>query len=227
MRFDKRLEEMSGTFNAATIDAEYQRLGGLKGWTFLACPEARVETAKTAIVGLNPGGGGDADVYAYGGVWDVPQGNAYFVEHWGPNGTDTPVQTQVKAWHRLLELGPDDTLCAQFVPFRSPDWERLGPRKAEALTFARELWRWLLARAAASTFVTMGYTAGEELSKLIGATRSKEFDTGWGTCKIMLNVAPDGRRVVALPHPSRYQLFGRADGKSSVAEQSLRKAVGL
>ena len=137
---------MTELFSAATIEAEYQRLGGTKGWTFLMCPEARVATADVAFVGLNPGGGGDADIYVYGGSWDVLGGNAYSIERWGPDETDTPIQTQVKAWHRVLVRGPDDTLCAQFVPFRSPDWERLSACKVEALAFSRDLWRWLLAR---------------------------------------------------------------------------------
>ena len=79
--------------------------------------------------------------------------------------------------------------------------------------------------AVARTFVTMGYTAGEEVSKLLDATPKGTSETGWGSCKTIVNVAPDGRRVVALPHPSRYRLFGCRLGKSSVAEQSLRDAV--
>jgi hypothetical protein len=108
------------TITADTIVAKYRALGYQKGWGFIACPEQRLHDAAVAIVGLNPGGGGADDAFAYGEMWDTPEGNAYFRQKWGKGGGETPIQGQVCAWHHVLGLSEDETLCAQFIPFRSP-----------------------------------------------------------------------------------------------------------
>lgn len=211
------------------VEAAYARLDYRRGWTFMATPEARMTTSPVAIVGLNPGGGGDRDLHPYGAVWDVPvspehpNGNAYFDETWGPN-TDSSVQRQVKLWHERLGVQPGETFCAQFVPFRSPDWDRLGNR-AEAMAFGRALWRWVLSRTPASLFVTMGKVAGAELAALIGAGCVGRLPVNWQPQTIDIWEAPDGRRIVAMPHPSRYGLLGRST-RGELAERNFHIAVG-
>lgn len=214
----------SDEFNSATIQAEYQRLGYRHGWTFMATPASTLQKAEVALVGLNPGGGGPTDTYAYGGLWDSPTGNAYFTGRWGPNNTETPIQGQVRAWHALMNLSAEAALCAQFVPFRSPNWASLG-RKAEALTFSEELWRWALQVSPASLFVTMGKLPAAYLVRLLEAKLIATLPTGWLPQTIDVYDSPVGRRIVALPHPSRYRLFGRAGEASSIAEESFRLAT--
>lgn len=218
-------------FTREIIQAVYDDLGFRRGWTFMATPEQRMQTSAVVIVGLNPGGGGPSDTHQYGAIWDTPvdddhpTGNAYADEHWAAGGGDTPVQQQVMQWHRAIGCSPADSFCAQFVPFRSPDWERLDNR-ADALRFGRRLWAWVLDRSPASLFVTMGKQAGAEIAALLDARRARSFPTGWGRQTIDLFEAPGGaRRVVAMPHPSRYRLLGRGGGDATAA-QSFAVAIG-
>jgi len=214
------------SFGRDRIEAEYRRLGYTKGWSFMGTPEANLKRAKIAIVGLNPGGGGPGDGYAYQGLWDSPGGNAYFIEKWGANDTETPLQGQVRAWHSLLGIGADESLCAQFVPFRSPNWRSLE-RQQEAVAFAEALWSWVLSITPATLLLTMGKLPAWHLQRLLGARLvGQGFPTGWGRQTIDVYDSPSGRRIVAMPHPSRYTLFNRANGLSAPAEASLRAAAG-
>ena len=214
------------TFTRQDIDAEYHRLGYQRGWSFMACPEARLRDARVAIVGLNPGGGGPGDNYQYQGLWDEPAGNCYYRERWGPGGQPTPLQRQIWAWHDELGLGPDDSFCAQFVPFRSPDWRRLE-RKPEAVHFGERLWRWVLSVSPAEILVTMGKLPAAYLAEATTATRwASRLPTGWGRQGIDVYDTADGRRIVAMPHPGRYGLFGRGEA-SETARTSFRAATGL
>jgi hypothetical protein len=210
-------------FSAQDIDAAYTDLGHQYGWSFMATPAERLHTAQVAIVGLNPGGGGEGDTYEYGRFWASDGVNAYYDEQWGTGGTDTPLQTQVKEWHRLLGLKPADPLCIQFVPFRSPDWKRL-PEKKASIDFARSLWRWVLDVTPARLFLTMGKLPAAYLVELMDAKLVARLPTGWGNKLIDAYDTPDGRRVVGMPHPSRYQLFNRGEA-SETANESFRAAT--
>ena len=212
------------SYDSQAIDAECNRLGYRKGWSFLATPEESLHRAGVGLVGLNPGGGGANDGYAYEGLWDF-EGNAYFDENWGPNDSQTAIQKQVQRWHGILGIGPAESMCAHFVPFRSPDWASLD-RKAEAVSFASGLWRWVLAVSPATLFVTMGKMPAEQLALLLEARHVARLDTGWGNQLIDVWDAPCGRRVVGMPHPSWYALFSRANAASELAEASFRAATG-
>lgn len=211
--------EMVAEITPELIQSKYDELGLTKGWTFLACDERRLRDAQVAFVGTNPGGGGEGDDYAYQGIWSC-QENAFCSE-------PSNMQGQLQAWHRVLNVQPELTLCAQFIPFRSPDLQRLG-RQQEAVAFARDVWRWVLDVSPAALFVTMGALPAENLARLLDARLIVQgLPTGWGKMTIDVWEAPSGRRVVRMPHPSRYSLLDRANGASAVAEASLRMAAGL
>jgi uracil-DNA glycosylase len=209
---------MTTTFSHQVIDQKYRDLGFEKGWTFLACSEARLFDAKIALVGLNPGGGGVGDDYAYAGNWSCNQ-NAFYDEASGH-------QSQIQEWHRILGVQKDETLCAQFIPFRSPNLKGLK-NQDEAIAFSRDLWTWVLRLSPATLFLAMGKLAAHHLANLMDAAQIEPpLPTGWGRQAIEVWEAGCGRRVIGMPHPSRYKLFGR--GTSSViAEASLRRAAGM
>ena len=211
-------------FDAAAVQAEYERLGYRSGWTFLGTPEHTLRSQRVGFVGLNPGGGGPNDDYEYRGIWDVPAGNGYFDERWGPNETYSPIQLQVQKWHELLELGPTDAFCAQLIPFRSPSWSSLTG-KSDALEFASKLWGWVFQVSPATLFVTMGKRPAHLLSHLLDGKLVARLPTGWGSQTMEVWDAPNGRRVVGMPHPSRHTLFNRAKGASHLAETSFRVAT--
>lgn len=211
------------SFDRLAVEAEYRRLGYSKGWSFLGTPERILRTASVGLVGLNPGGGGAGDAFEYAGVWDVP-GNGYFDERWGPGASFSPIQLQVHKWYELLGLAPHEAFCAQFVPFRSPSWTSLT-RKEDALAFATRLWSWVLETSPATLFVTMGKKPAEHLSRLLDGRRIAHLPTGWGSQTIDVWDTPGGRRIVAMPHPSRHRLFNRANGSSELAKSSFLLAT--
>lgn len=198
----------------------------------MGVPQERMRRSEVVVVGLNPGGGGDRDSSEHRQTWDTPvssahpTGNVYFEEKWEAEDELFPVQKQVQAWHRMIGIGPTESFCAFFVPFRSPDWNRLGNRR-DAMAIGRRLWRWVVAETPARLFPTMGKVAGRELAALMKANMlDRSLPTGWGRQTIDVWKMPDERRIVALPHPSRYQLFGRFDRRSDKAEASFRAATG-
>lgn len=216
----------SEPFNRDVVQAEYERLGYSRGWSFMGTPERALREARVAFVGLNPGGGGETDTYEYGGLWDFPEGNAYFDERWGPNASETAIQRQIWRWHEMVGLGPHESLCAHFIPFRSPDWHSLE-HKDEALAFGQRLWNWVLGVSPASLFVTMGKEPARQLAVILKARHVAQLPTGWGQQMIDVRDSADGRRVVGMPHPSRYALFGRGGSASELAEQSFRAATDM
>lgn len=220
-------EKLMKAFSKQDIQAEYVALGLTSGWNFILGPEQRLRTARVCIVGLNPGGGGDNDAYTYPGEWEVEHPNPYFPRCEGEKWARTGIQAQVQAWHRILDLQPTVTFCAQFVPFRSSSWASFGPERGQALEFARRLWSWTLKESPARLYIAMGRVAGGEVARLLNASDEKSLPAGWKRQFIRVAAAPDGRRVITMPHPSRYLLFNRVEGRSAIAEQSLRLAAGV
>lgn len=199
-----------------TISAKYAELGYRKGWTFLACPEARLRDAKVAIVGANPGGGGPKDKYPYGEVWSVEEFNAFYDE-------PTEHRNQVRLWHKMILACPEETLCAQFIPFRSPGLADLA-RLDEAEAFAHTLWSWVLDRSPAKLFITMGRTPAKHLVDLLGARPFvTDFPAQWGKMTIDVYDSDQGHRIIRMPHPSRYKILGRFEE----TDEFFRSAVNF
>lgn len=215
---------VENTIKSREIEAAYRDLGLTHGWTFMGTDDRTLREARVAFVGLNPGGGRPDDNYEYQGIWDVPNGNGYFDEKWGANDSDSTLQRQVKEWHRIIGVDATKSFCANFVPFRSFDWNSLD-RKGECLAFAESLWTWVLQVSPAALFVTMGKLPAQYLAKLLNAKPIAYLPTGWGSQTIDVWDSPDGRRVIGMPHPSRFALFGRLGDASETAEASLRAAA--
>lgn len=205
--------------NKGAIQAKYDELGYEFSWFFMMTEEARLYDAQVALVGLNPGGG-----HWDPPVWAPEAGNKYLDAE--PKDLSR-VHRQVRALHSVMEWSRKEVFSAQFIPFRSPSFKVLRERE-KALEFSRELWRWVLSVSPAKKFLCMGSLAAWEVAGLISAIRDPhEYPTGWGSMKFRRFVSPDGRVVVEWPHPSRYALFGRAEGRSTIAEASIRAALTL
>ena len=127
---------------------------------------------------------------------------------------------------RNVCFGSELPLKALSPLFRSPNWSSLD-HKAEAVAFASGLWRWVLSISPATLFVTMGKRPAEALAPLLGARHVARLGTGWGKQAIDVWDSPTGRRIVGMPHPSRYTLFNRRSGASDLAESSFREATDL
>lgn len=207
------------SIRADEIQEAYASLGHKWGWSFLAGPEAQLYTAETVIVGLNPARAQGDSLQDYGSHWDVPEGNVYFSKKWGGGEEYTRLQTQLMRWHELLHLGPTQTIGANFVPFRSRSWAELASPK-QSIYFAETLWEDVVSVTPAHLFLTMGKEAAWYLARALGAKSFAHLATGWGKQTIDVYHAPGDRRIVAMPHPSRFGLFGRG-ALSRTAEDSF------
>lgn len=206
--------------NYDAVQAEHERLGYKQGWVFAMTPEANLSTADVVLVGLNPGGRDHPDNE---GAWDV-EGNAYLDGRWYADGRDElfPIQVEVAELMKLLGVEGEQFFAGMFIPFRSPSLAELQHRD-EAVTFARQLWTWTLSQTPARLFVCMGQAAAWHIAQLLGASYAEAFATGWGDTKVHRYVAPDGRVVVSLPHPSRYRLLG--PGRDAAERREAKLAI--
>lgn len=210
----------------AAISAAYKTLGTGLSWTFMTSSEGTLRTARVALVGLNPGGGGRESDYRP--IWHQPDGNDYKRSDWktghGPGGA--PLQIQVQELCKVAATEIDDLFSAQFVPFRSASWSSLTKRE-DALRFARALWTWVLANSRFETCFTLGHLTGAELARLMQAQEVKSdgrrIEVAWGAQTLRRYKAADGRRIVSLPHLSRYKLFSgdRADQRRAILRVAL------
>lgn len=214
--------------DAERIQAEYERrlLAAPTqrwGWSFMYVPEARLASAKVALVGLNPGG----SQLDPPNEWDYQGGeNAYVDESWrNLEPGSHHLQVEVRSLFDALGVAGNEVFAANLVPFRSPSWDRL-PDQHGALKFGREIWEWVLSQSPARLFVSLGKRPGEELAQLIGATLHSSTPASWGPQTIDTYRNEAGQVVLALPHLSRFKIFGNGrtvarDYVAAIAKQSI------
>ena len=206
------------------IENEYQRRLAAHpqarwGWSFMYTPESALERAKVVLIGLNPGGSQIDPPPA----WEHTGVNAYVDQPWGESGGLNPLQQQIGLLLKTISVKPEEVFAANLVPFRSPSWSAL-PDKEGALTFGRTIWRGLLARTPARLFVALGKRSGQEMAALLDARHSRSHTVEWDPQSIDELVAPDGHTVLALPHLSRFRIFGgnRTVAAAAVGEVAQR-----
>jgi hypothetical protein len=199
---------------AAEIEKEYRRLGYRHGWRFITCPQANARTAKLLLVTLNPAGR-----EAHGPSWSQEWGSAYRIESWNGRapGAST-LQRQVQQMFALCGVQDAEVFSAHYVPFRSPSWAELD-YKQEAEAFAQILWRWLQPKLSFERIVCVGKDKpARPMALLFGAQLETSLPIGWGDITADRYRLPDGRPLIALPHLSRFGLFGRAKGEGVLRE---------
>jgi hypothetical protein len=219
------------TFSEAvkSIETAYEKLGHDLGWRFLYSPANTIgPDTRMVFLGLNPGGS-----HYEAPVPSVEEGNAYRIEHWGKDGGHNGLQTQV---HRLYEIlarkvgqqsAPklmDQTLTANFCPFRSPNWKSLS-RKRESVRFSHELWFSVLDRVSPSVIICLSDMPFDYVESVLLARGFRIIEkikplTGWGdvTYSQAKYSSLDEKEVlmVRLPHLSRYKIFGKPECRRAV-----------
>lgn len=222
---------MNANVTFERIENEYSRLGYNLNWGFFTCPRDNFIDPRVLLVGLNPGGGrgdGHDPTWERQKTFSQEEGNSYLVENWGEHDGDrgrADLQLQVQGLCRFVGINIADLASANFVPFQSPSWREL-PRQAEALAFARELWRDLVSDIKPEITIALGLQVGYELAQLFGVDRLNSIKSGWGSTKIRFRNIPSGGRLVILPHLSRYRLFN-PDGSENRYSPALKAAFGL
>jgi hypothetical protein len=183
------------------------------GWSFMYTPESALVRARVVLVGLNPKAD-DLHGVDPPSAWEHSGVNAYFDQPWGVSGILNPLQLQIGLAFSALCVQPNEIFAANFVPFRSPSWKEL-PDKEGALEFGRKLWQDLLPRTTCRLFVSIGKVAGREVATLLKANLLRQSEVEWPPQTIDEYTTPDGRAVLALPHLSRFAVFG--GGRKSAA----------
>lgn len=199
------------------IEDEYRRLGHTIGWRLLTCPIDNIKTSKTALISINPGGYHREEPSV-----SSERGSAYCIESWKGNvAGEESLQRQVKRMCEILQTHPDQILSGYLVPFRSPNWNQL-PEKAQSLQFGLGLWKMLLSESQIGTIIAFGKEAGALLAAHFNYFHNSQVQAGWGTQTIDIYCGPRQNRLIALPHLSRFKLFGRPPSERAFAEALSR-----
>jgi len=161
------------------IEAAYDRLGHKHGWRFLYTPKRTLSPeTRLATVGINPGGGD----------WEEPcssveAGSAYRTETWPGNGPALQAQIQLLYRELARKVGApspeqlmDETLAANFYPFRSTREGRLA-NKVASREFSRQLWRTILRHVNPRVWICFGGTPAQELQRLLPASGWRRVET--------------------------------------------------
>lgn len=204
------------------------------GWRFLTCPANNLSRhTDIALITLNPGGSKKRDDHDSKSCED---GSAYIHESWGnhPVG-ESPLQTQIRSLFALIAEGSsnvkvsgdkllEDSLTAQFIPFRSPTYAKL-PRQKECSAFAKELWSQIFEeKLDPKLVINIDKRTFDALSKILskqyGKPTVQKMPTGWGNISAQLATykKPDGSMVkqVRFPHLSRFKIMGRTSSAKQV-----------
>jgi hypothetical protein len=202
------------TLSQQAIDAACERFGHKLGWRFLTSPEHNFQTARVALVTINPGGA----VYEPP-QWSVENGSAYVVESWkGRQPGTEKLQSQVRRMFKLADVAPEDVLSGYFVPFRSPTWSALA-RKSESLHFAERLWREAFRRAEnLQIVIAFGKDVAAYVAPLLDARLIVKKQAFWGEQTIDIYADRNGLHLIVLPHLSRFSLFGRLQSEKAFME---------
>jgi hypothetical protein len=197
------------------IEAECQRLGHRLGWRFLTCPKSNIETAKFALVTINPGG----DKFE-APLWSVEAGSAYVIERWkGFSPGNEKLQRQVRRMFEIMDVCPERVLSGYLVPFRSPNWAALAAKEA-SLQFGVSAWRNIFRQVDIKTVIAFGKDIARRLTDMLEASEFGEYRAEWGDQTIDVYRFGNGGRLIVLPHLSRFALFNRPN-----SERAFRAAL--
>ena len=192
------------------IEAAYRISGNKLGWRLLYSPEAVLDGAEIAFIGLNPGGREKPADHA---EFCMERGSAYAREGWaGHAPAESPLQRQVLLLFKKLGVRREDVLAGNLVPFKSPDWTRLS-NSAQALSFGRALWRDILHQVAPKLVVSMGEVTNEAVAGLPGVRRLTFVRVNWGNVSAS-EATFDRGKFIGLPHLSRFGIVSRPESLS-------------
>jgi hypothetical protein len=224
VRFDSLCEKIRAAYSS--LDHHIHDMY----WTFLYTPQSTLRCSQQLFfLGLNPGG----KEGEYKEISSCEKGNAYLVGNWDQKKGEAPLQCQVQKLFKRIEGSMstridyrdmmNSSLAANYVPFRSSTWNKLGNRK-DTLEFAEKLWSEILDCVCPRAIVCMSKVVYEPLK---GILKRKGFDfiseqkncVGWGKETYNLTELRGGEKTVVLvrlPHLSRYKIFSRQKCDSEI-----------
>ena len=123
---------------------------------------------------------------------------------------------QIRGLFNLVNQDIDSVLSGQLVPFRPPTGDEL-PRSGECLAIGQELWSDIIEYVNPKLIIAKGKTqVRPTLLDILGKpNNSEDVLVVWGNVKAGLDIYSD-RRVVSLPHLSRFGIVNRPQSLSSL-----------
>ncbi len=194
------------------VEAE---LGLRDGFRFVYGPWATLQTGRIAFLSLNPGRASSNSVMQE--VSDE-RGNSYAVERYT---TLSPITDQALRAFSVLGAQPHEVLAGVVCPFRTPSWNDLTKEKRDqALALGREFWSQPLQRPGIELIVCCSTEASKAAVTWLAARHEASASAGWGDIAIHRYRTGTGVPILALPHLSRFRLFGRPQ-----SEEAIRKLL--
>ncbi len=190
---------------SATLLRLEQECGFEDGFKLLYCPWERISDARIAFISLNPGmAPDDSEMRAI----EDPEGNSYYVER---ENTKSPLTHQFLEMCDFISSKPNDILTGAFFPFRSAKWSDLSALQIEeVLKFSQPFWKSAITENCELAVVLSNFVASQVVDLLDGKLEA-EIPSGWGATKLRRYIAPNGTKVIQLPHLSTFKLFSREE----------------
>ena len=184
-----------------------------QGYKILYSPWATLGSPAAIFLSLNPG---KPPLEAEMCIVSDERGNSYEVER---ETTRSPITAQFLKMCDFIGLTPSQVLTGVVAPFRSDRWASLsGLQRRAALLVGREFWSEVLPRSPAGLIITCSDEAAEMVVSITGARLDAVTPSGWGNIKLSRYLAPNGKRIVKLPHLSQFKLFSRLDSAPYLKE---------
>lgn len=186
------------------------------GYKLLFCPVAVIETAKLGFISLNPAGNVPDGTKLE--QFSEERGNSYLIE---ASTTKSPITDQFLKMSELLGINPQEILTGVAAPFRTFSWdEQSRDQKMANLMVGREIWSEIFFEARLERLIVCSQPATDMIVELTNARQTDQFLAGWGNIKIRLFRNAEGLKIVQIPHPSRFRLFGRVE-----SQEPLQRAL--
>lgn len=186
-------------------------LGFVDGFKLVYGPWETLEQAEVAFLSLNPG---RAPHRAASRMISDERGNFYEVER---STARSPITDQFLRLAELLDVRPCDILTGVAAPFRSDSWGGLTDRQRRgALALGKRFWEAPLSRPELRLIVVCSKPAADLVVEVTKASPVDEYPAGWGGVKLRRYCVQPDRKIVHLPHLSRFKLLGRDPSEGAV-----------
>lgn len=213
------------------IRTAYKEQDHKMGWSFLYTSQSTLHASQQLLfVGLNPGRGEDDN---YQEAKSCEDGNEYLHGDWDRNKYkkgEAALQVQVQKLFMKIANSIDSTnhtccdefvktlmdksLAANYVPFRSSNWNSLQNKK-NALEFSKKLWSDIFAFVQPRVIICMSLVAYDGIKAIlkdkgfnVGSENPKKIGWGKATYRV-IELSKEEKTIilVQLPHLSRYKVF--------------------
>jgi hypothetical protein len=186
-------------------------LGLRDGFRFVYGPWTTLQTGRMAFLSLNPGrASSDSNLREI----SDERGNSYAVER---HTTLSPITNQALQAFAFFGTEPQDALTGVVCPFRTPGWNDLSkPQQSQALALGRAFWEQPLNRPELELIICCSTETTRAVTGWLGARHETSAFVGWGNIRIHRYRTRWGVPILALPHLSRFRLFGRPQSEAAI-----------